>query len=232
MIHEPGGKRTKIRNGKSKVVSTGKRPNRRPAPPSESCTQSTPEYCHTPGSQDLGPHMTIALWFATVTGNPGLDGACVPYSGLAECVVPMNLRSGDRLTEQLKQWKAFTGIAEEVGRLVAKGQTFGSNDYHYSKMGIAKAGWNLVKDLANVAGAVPQMLIGNDPISLLTGSFDLDWQVVGYENDRLDPVLSLQIACLKPGRSGVDAMPTPDRNGLRKPRTWRAAPSCRACRVP
>ncbi|MEU6024604.1 RHS repeat-associated core domain-containing protein [Micromonospora sp. NPDC047134] len=155
-------------------------------PPPEACGTATPEYCHAAGTRREGPRKMLwkylknfsrysipgRLWTKCLT----LPSACATYD---------YFRWGDRMTSELWSSGSFREIYQQVVARAAAGETEGRQDYHYSEMPKLEVLKYMVLDGLSWMGKVPR------DWSAFTGSYDVNWKVVGYEKEQ--PVIEFHV---------------------------------------
>lgn len=173
-------------NGKWNVRKDPVRKKQGPAPAPEACTADTEEYCHTEGSRREGPRDMLEAWFADVLDGLLLKNACGYTS---PCLRNEYFRWGDRMTKELWRTPEFANIYLEIDRLAAAGELGGRLDYHYSDMKKSDLYAQMLRDLTSYG---TRGEYGSSEFIAFTGSFDVDWKVVGYENGE-NPVVEYHV---------------------------------------
>ncbi|MFI1196794.1 RHS repeat-associated core domain-containing protein [Micromonospora sp. NPDC020750] len=184
-IHEPGGKKTTYGGGKGGKGKGGGKPK----PPPEACTLGTPEYCHAEGTRHESPDAIVKKWFQNMIQgfkSPNLN--CGILGPTDQCATYEYFRWGDRMTRELWMTSEFANIYLEIDRRAAAGELGGRQDFHYSDMPKSESYKHLFGDMLSNAS---KGALGSSRFMAVTGSYDVDWRVVGYEND--NPVVEYHV---------------------------------------
>lgn len=165
----------------------------KPEPPPERCTASTPEYCHAPGSRREEPDKVAAMWASWLGIDkiyPTVACATFRFFWLKKPPVPMSLyyRWGDRMTEEMWASPEFQKVYAQIVQGAATDGTVGRVDYHYSDMGKLESYAHLASDMLSHVTLGRE---GSNRWIAVTGSFDAEWQVVGYDRD--NPVVEVHV---------------------------------------
>jgi hypothetical protein len=152
----------------------------------------TPEYCHPEGSRTEGPYDILRQWFSDMINGLLPENVCgMPAP---RCARYEYFRWGDAMTQALWMTDEFANIYLAIERLAIAGETSGRMDYHYSDMGTSEVAKNYLQDMIthlNYATTGTKAVFGNDPIISITGSFDVEWEVVGYDDG--NPVVEYHV---------------------------------------
>jgi RHS repeat-associated protein len=159
----------------------------------EACTAETPEYCHPEGSHTEGPYDLLRQWFSDLINGFLPENSCVVML-VPRCARYKYFRWGDAMTQALWMTDEFANIHLRIERRAIAGERSGRTGYHYSTMDAGVVFQNVLQDIithVNYAATGTKALFGNDPIIAFTGSFDVEWEVVGY--DEGNPVVEYHI---------------------------------------
>ena len=174
-----------------RVGEEGWRPPTRvynPPPPPEACTVDTPEYCHAEGERQEGPYDILKKWFSNLVNGLLPKNSCGLFAMSPQCANYEYFRWGDEMTRELWMTDEFANIYLEIDRQAAAGIKGGRQDYHYTDMAKSEVFTHLLNDaISDVTGGV----FGSSRFMAVTGSFDVDWKVVGYENG--NPVVEYHV---------------------------------------
>ena len=155
----------------------------RGGPPPPSCSQAR-NYCHPPGTNTEGPYQLGLSWLAgEYVGCPWGSGPAISPGGCnggpnGSYVSGWYFRDGDPHTESLKRLGVMSGARERIYAQLLNGQTSGTANVHYKDW---DEGDRVKQLLADGVGALTGGLFGSDPAQAFTGSFDLSWEIIGYE---------------------------------------------------
>lgn len=179
---------------KSKCTGNMNSASCRGAPP-PTCSEKKRNYCRGPGENTTGPYGLGISWLTGwYTGCPfgatrGVSqGGC--DTGPNDSYVTRNyFRDGDPYTESLKRLRVMSGARERINAQLLGRQTSGRANVHYKDSDKADRG---NQSVADGIGVLTGGLFGSDPAQSFTGSFDLSWEVVGYD-DRGNPVVEFHL---------------------------------------
>ncbi|RZU76703.1 RHS repeat-associated protein [Micromonospora kangleipakensis] len=188
--NEKANRENKAKNGSCWPRCSGKgKGGGKPKPPPQACTLATPEYCHAEGSREEGPYDIVKQWFLDmVYGFQSPDLTCGIFGPTDRCARYEYFRWGDRMTRELWLTDEFANIYLEIDRRAAAGELGGRQDFHYSDMPKSENYRHLLQDMLSNA---TQGALGSREVMAVTGSFDVDWKVVGYESD--NPVVEYHV---------------------------------------
>jgi RHS repeat-associated protein len=160
-----------------------------PPPPPPQCTPSTPEYCHQPGSKTEGPYDVIEEWFNELVNGMTPKDACVKIWTFVNCVTYKYYREGDAMTRLLQATDGMAYVYLRIEEQLKAGATEGDANYHYADLSMPGNAKQFTEDFISNA---TRGIFASDRIEAMTGSFDADWKVVGYEGDG-NPVVEINV---------------------------------------
>jgi hypothetical protein len=143
------------------------------------CSDATPEYCYAPGSNAMSSYGLGTRWaIDEALGCPTPE----------KCVTVFHFRGGDLFTEAIRELESIQSARELIAADLANGETFGDANFHYSEMTPAERK-QIAKD--NAKSVLTFGMYGMPTAQAFIGSYDLRWNVVGY--DRGSPIVEFHL---------------------------------------
>ncbi|WP_213007020.1 DUF6531 domain-containing protein [Paractinoplanes toevensis] len=176
------------------------------------CGEDTPEYCHEPGSNKLTSGALFYKWLGVaMTSCRPWEFWCKggQYAGRTNLL----FRDGDPFTNEIRTLDSFhTAVSNVANQLPLANIGFmfhfvhGSENYHYANQSADQR-----KDAArrNAVSIKSWGTYGMPLVQAFVGSYDMNWQLLGYDGDE-SPVVEFHLTNASTIGS---AMPSPDKAG-------------------
>ncbi|MET3422299.1 RHS repeat-associated protein [Actinoplanes tereljensis] len=187
-------------------------PTIRPRVTPPTCSDDTPEYCHEPGANKHTSGDLFGVWAAVALSS------CKPWEfwckgGPVAGRHNMYFRDGDPFTNEIRTLDSFhTAVSNVASQLPLANIGFmfhfvhGSENYHYATQSPDQR-----KDAArrNAVSIKSGGTFGMPLVQAFVGSYDLNWQLLGYDGEE-SPVVEFHLTNASTIGS---AMPDPQKAG-------------------
>jgi RHS repeat-associated protein len=166
----------------------------------------TPEYCHDPGSNNLGPYDLGVEWLWGYTMNDPLRSCEVAYAKCDDTHKTLYFREGDVFTQGLATLPRVQDARLDIEKQLAfnkehpdQAKYTGTTHLHYVDESGGQRAWTAIKNLFSVCTGG---LLGMPIEQGFTGSFDLEWEILG-EDENGNAVIEFHLTNASTWASGV-----------------------------
>ncbi|WP_433363628.1 DNRLRE domain-containing protein [Actinoplanes sp. CA-142083] len=156
-------------NGHTPCVEPGDCPSKS----GPTCSDATPEYCHSAGSEAIDSYGLFFMWLG------GLLSGC--DDNKTACHDTKYFRDGDPFTEDIKRMQSIQDARQQIASDLANGATSGTVNMHYVSQGPKDRAATALDNLWSILtfgygnGAMPT-------VQAFIGSYDMTWEKVGTDS--------------------------------------------------